>query len=88
LLWLRAVLGEARPLADELPEMAGIEEEHTMLVETIRKHDKKMFAEGRQEGLKLAALRLKEHGHSREEIARLLGISIDEVPPSGGIDPI
>lgn len=84
LLWLRDVLGEARPLAAELPEVAGIGEEHTMLVETIRKHDKKVFAEGlqegRQEGLRLAALRLKESGHSRAEIARLLDLSLDEVP--------
>ena len=44
LLWLRDVLGEARPLADAMPIVAGIEEEHTMLVDTIRKHDKKVFA--------------------------------------------
>jgi hypothetical protein len=35
----------------------------------------------------MAALRLEENGHSREEIARLLGIIIDEVLPSGGADP-
>lgn len=71
-----------------MPIVAGIEEEHTMLVDTIRKHDKKVFAEGRQEGeeagqkagLRLAALRLKENGQSREEISRLLGIDISEVP--------
>jgi len=92
LLWLRAILGEARPLSDELPEVSGIGEEHTMLVETIRKHDKKVFAEGlqegrqegrregRREGLRLAALRLKESGHSRAEIARLLDMSLEEVP--------
>jgi predicted transposase/invertase (TIGR01784 family) len=88
LLWLRNVLGEARILADELPELAGNGEEHTMLAETIRKHDKKVFAEGRQEGetegrqagLRLAALRLKEKGHNREEIARLLEMSLDDVP--------
>lgn len=92
LLWLRDVLGEARPLSDELPEVAGIGEEHTMLVETLRKHYKKVFAQGQQEGrhegeatgrqagLKLAALRLKENGHSRAEIAKLLDMSLDEVP--------
>ena len=43
-----------------------MEEEPTMLLETIRKHDKKLFAEGRQEGrqeglregLMLAAVKL------------------------------
>jgi predicted transposase/invertase (TIGR01784 family) len=91
-LWLRNVLGDDRQFADELPELASIEEEHTMLAETIRKHDKKIYAEGRQEGhqvgrlegeaigLKRAALRLKDKGHSREEIARLLELPLDQVP--------
>jgi len=78
-LWLRNVLGDDRHLAEELPELAGIEEEHAMLEETIRKHDRKVYAQGRQEGMRLAALRLKEHGRSREEIATLLGIDINEL---------
>ena len=40
-LWLRNVLGDDRQFVGELPEPASIEEEHTMLAETIRKHDKK-----------------------------------------------
>lgn len=78
-LWLRNVPGDDRHLATELPELAGIEEEHAMLEETIRKHDRKVYAQGRQEGMRLAAQKLKEHGRSREEIAALLGIDIDEV---------
>ncbi len=90
-VWLRNVLGDDRHLATELPELAGIEEEHAMLEETIRKHDRKVYAQGRQEGesigmskgrqegMRLAAQKLKEHGRSREEIAALLGIDIDEV---------
>ena len=80
LLWLCDVLGEARPLSGELPEVAVIGEEQTMLAETIRKHDKKVFAQGLQEGLRLVALRLKENGPNREEIARLLDMSLVEVP--------
>jgi len=95
-LWLRNVLGDDRQFIDELPELASIEEEQTMLAETIRKHDKKIFAEGRQEGhqegiqvgrqegegigLRRAALRLKDKGHSREEIVQLLEIPLDQIP--------
>lgn len=83
-LWLRNVLGDDRQFVDELPELADIEEEYTMLAETIRKHDKKIYADGRQEGeeigLRRAALRLKDKGHSREEIAQLLEMPLDQVP--------
>ncbi len=94
-LWLRNVLGDDRHLDEELPELAGIEEKHAMLEETIRKHDRKVYAQGRQEGrqegesigmskgfqegMRLAAQKLKEHGRSREEIAALLGIDINEL---------
>ena len=82
-LWLRDILGESRPLEESLPVLATMEEEYTMLEETIRRHDKKLYAqgktEGRTEGRTEVARRMLERGMTLDVIADITGLPENEI---------